>query len=60
MVTFANTAFNDLYYRTFQQYLRGDVTLDEAKDLLRDTQEETVDDYIDSLEIDITPYITAE
>lgn len=60
MVTFANTAFNDLYYRTFQQYLAGSMTLDEAKDELRDAQWEAVDEYIEGLDMDITPYITAE
>ena len=59
MVTLRGTAFADLYYRTFQQYLRGDITLDEAKDALRDDLEETIDDYIEdnNLEDVIEQYI---
>ncbi len=57
MVTLAGTAFADLYYRTFQQFLRGDITLDQAKDALRDDLNETIDDYIFDNNLDIDAYI---
>jgi len=60
MVTFSGTAFADLYYRTFQQFLRGDITLDDAKEMLRDDLEETVDEYIEdnNLEDFVAQYTT--
>lgn len=51
-VTFSGTAFMDLYYRTFQQYLAGSITLEEAKDELRDDMWETVDTYIEDHELE--------
>ena len=59
MVCLNGTAFADLYYRTFQQYLRGDLTMDQVKETLRDDLEETVDEYIEdnNLEDVIAEYV---
>ena len=52
LVTLSGTAFADLYYRTYQQFLRGDITLDEAKEALRDDLEETIDEYIEDHDLE--------
>ena len=51
------SAFNDIYYRTFQQYCRGDITLDEAKEAMRADLQDAVQTGIESLDVDITPYL---
>ena len=59
MVCLNGTAFADLYYRTFQQFLRGDLTMDQVKETLRDDLEETIDEYIEdnNLEDVIAEYV---
>ena len=52
MVTLNGTAFADLYYRTFQQFLRGDLTMEEVKETLRDDLEETIDEYIEDHDLE--------
>lgn len=50
--------FNDVYYRTFQEYLRGNVTLDEAREALRGDLEEALESMGEALEdVDLTPYL---
>lgn len=52
VLTLRGTDFADLYYRTFQEYLRGDHTMDEVKDILRDPFNEAVDEYIEDHELE--------
>ena len=60
MMTLGNELL-DVYYRTFQQYLQDQVTMDQAKEILRPAVEEALEDAMDNIEMDLTPYIkTAE
>lgn len=50
-------AFTSLYFRTFQMFLRGDMTLDEARESMRQMQMDELELAIAELDFDITAYI---
>lgn len=53
-----SSEFMDTYYRTFQEYLRGNLTMDDARENLRDSLDEALEEMGDSLgDVDLSAYI---